>query len=307
VTGLNLPDLGNTAAMFALILAAGFVAGKYNLLTKSSQSGLTNLILYITLPCTIVNSFKVDSNPSLIIGMGITFLIALLAQALNQLVSVVFYRKEPPERRSVFRFGTIVCNSGFFGMSVIAALFGGVALSYGAIYLIPQRFAMWIFGMAVFTKDKQRHALAKTLIHPAMIAVYIGVTFMFLPVSIPTGIAGPIAAIGGCTMPLSMLLVGSILTETNISMLRDKTLFLYCFLRLIVIPGVVFLGCSAFGVNHDITQVCVLMAGMPAAATTGLLALRYGSDEKLGSTMIVTSTILFFALLPLWMFLLGKY
>jgi predicted permease len=292
--------------MFALILVAGFIAGKCRILTKPSQIGLTNLVLYITLPCTIVDSFKVDYDPKLIIGMGITLLIALIAQAVNQVVSVVFFRRQPRERRSVLRYGMIVCNSGFIGMSVISALLGGTALSYAAIYLIPQRFAMWTLGISAFTKDKQGNALAKTLIHPAMIAVYIGMAFLLLPVDIPPIILGPLAVIGDCTMPIAMLLVGSILTETKLSMLLDRQIYFYCFLRLILIPGIIFIGCMVFQISHEITQVCVLMAGMPAATTTSLLALRYDSDEKLGSTIVVISTIFFFALLPLWMFLLGR-
>jgi predicted permease len=293
--------------MFVLILAAGFIAGKCKVLTKPAQSGLTNLILYVTLPCAIVDSFRVAYSPSMLISMGITVLIAVFVQAFSQLLSVVLYRKQPPARRSIFRYGTIVCNSTFFGLAVIASLFGGVSLSYGAVYLIPQRIAMWTLGVAVFTKDKQRHALAKTLIHPAMIAVYIGLVFLLFPIDLPQIVAGPLVVLGDCTMPLSMLIVGSILSETKLSMMRDKHIFGYSFIRLIVIPGVTFLVCMVFHVSREVMQVCVLIAGMPAGTMTSLLALRYDGDEKLASTIIVISLILFFILLPGWLFLFGKY
>jgi len=304
---MPLVSLGNTAALFALVLLAGFIAGKCKILKDASKTGLTNLILFVTLPCTIVDSFKAHYEPSLLKGLIITLVIALVSQAIGQLASIAFFRKQPQEKRSVLRYGFIVCNSGFFGMSVIAALFGAPALSIGAIYLIPQRFAMWILGVPVFTAAKQKHAMLKTLIHPCMIAVYLGLALMIFGVPVPVAISAPIDAIGSCTMPLSMLLVGSILSETKLKNLLEPNIYIYCLVRLAVIPGIIFLGCMLLGVDADIMEVCVLMAGMPAAATTGLLALAYGADEKLGTSLIVTSTIFFFLLLPLWMLLFGLY
>ncbi|MDR1068804.1 MAG: AEC family transporter [Clostridiales Family XIII bacterium] len=302
-----LASLGNTAALFLLVLLAGFVAGKCKILRDEGKAGMTNLVLFVTLPCTIVDSFKIDYESSLLAGMAITFAIALAAQTLGQLASVALFRKQPWEKRSVLRYGLIVCNSGFFGMSVMAALFGGSALSLGAVYLIPQRFAMWVLGMPVFTDRKQKYALLKTFVHPCMIAVYLGLILMLFSIRLPAAVAAPLDAIGGCTMPLAMLLVGSILSETKLKNLLDPNIYFYCLVRLVVIPGIVFLGCLLIGIDADIMRVCVLMAGMPAAATTGLLSLVYGADEKLGTATIVTSTAFFFLLMPAWLTLFSLY
>jgi predicted permease len=294
-------SLGNTAALFALVMLAGFVAGKFRLLKDAGKAGLTNLVLFVTLPCTIVDSFRVDYDRGLLTTLAITLAIALVAQAIGQLASVILFRKQPREKRSVLRYGLIVCNSGFFGMSVMAALFGAPALSIGAVYLIPQRFAMWILGIPVFTRAKQKYALLRTFVHPCMIGVYIGLALMVFAIPLPKAVAEPIDVIGGCTMPLSMMLVGSILSETKLKDMLNPNIYFYCLVRLIIIPGIVFLGCFLLRLDAGIIQVCVLMAGMPAAATTGLLSLAYGADEKLGTALIVTSTILFFLLLPGWL------
>lgn len=295
--------LENTAAMFSLILAAGFVAGKAKLLTKAGQDGITNLVLYVTLPCTIFNSFSGDYNPSLLHGLVMTFLAACISQAIGQAASIIFFRRLPFERRSIFRYGMIVCNSGFFGMSVISALFGSPALPFAAIYLIPQRFAMWLLGVPVFSRDTKNYyaMIARTIVHPNMIAVYAGILIMITQTHLPTAVTSPISAIAACTMPLSMLLVGSILAEITPAMLIDKQIYFYSFLRLVLIPGIMFLVCLLLGIDAGIIRICVLMAGMPCGTTASLLALRYGADERLGSATITISTILFFALLPAWM------
>ena len=299
----SIATLENTAALFAVILAAGFVVGKAKLLTKDSKSGMTNLVLYVTLPCTIVNSFRVDYDPSLLRGLVMTLVVAGISQALGQAASVAFFRRLPFERRSVFRYGMIVCNSAFFGLSVISALFGSVALPFAAIYLIPQRFAMWLLGVPVFSKSAQNRGkmVFQAIVHPSMIAVYIGMFIMVTRSGLPAAIISPISAIGACTMPIAMLLVGSILAEITPAMLIDRQIYFYCFLRLVLIPGIIFLVCLLLGLDVGIIRICVLMAGMPAATTASLLALRYGADERLGSTIITISTILFFAMLPAWM------
>ena len=295
--------LENTAAMFAIILAAGFVVGKTKLITKESKSSMTNLVLYVTLPCTIVNSFRVDYDPSLLHGLAMTLLVACISQGIGQAASVIFFRRLPFERRSVFRYGMIVCNSAFFGLSVISALFGSVALPFAAIYLIPQRFAMWLLGVPVFSKsvENRRKMVFQAIVHPSMIAVYAGLFIMVTRTELPDAVIGPISAVAACTMPIAMLLVGSILAEITPAMLIDRQIYFYCFLRLALIPGIIFLVCLLLGLDVGIIRICVLMAGMPAATTASLLAIRYGADERLGSTIITVSTVLFFAMLPAWM------
>jgi len=228
---------------------------------------------------------------------------ACLTQGVSQIMRIVFFRKLPHEKRSVLQYSLIVCNSGFFGIPVLSALLGPAVLPYCAVFLIPQRFSMWLIGVPLFSNDRTNMAVktGKTLVNPNMIAIYVGLLVLFTQTELPAAIAAPVVSIGACTMPLAMLLIGSILAEIKPSMLFVKEIYFFCFLRLILIPGIVFICCILFGLREEILQVSVLMSGMPAATTTSLLALKYGADEVLGSAIIVVSTIFFFALLPVWM------
>ena len=298
-------ELGDVAILFAVVLAAGFVAGKAGLLSKASKAGMTNLVLYVTLPCTIIMSFRIEYDSSLIRGFALTLLVAGVSQAIGQAASVIFFRKQPFEHRSVLRYGFIVCNSAFFGIAVISSVLHRIALPFAAIYLIPQRIAMWLLGVPVFSNDNQNRlkVVAQALVHPSMIAVYIGLFLFLQQIQFPAAIAAPIGAIGACTMPVSMILVGSILSDIKPSLLLDRYIYFYCMIRVVLIPGIIFLFCLVIGLNGAPFHVCVLMAAMPAASTTSLLALQYGADERLGSALLIISTIIFFVMLPVWMFL----
>ena len=302
---ITIENLENTAILFAIVLAFGFVVGKAKILSSEAKSSLVNLVLYIILPCLIVSSFNIKYDPVLMKRLISTLLFAVCAQVFGQVFSLVFFRRQPFKRRSVLRYGLIVANSAFFGIPVLSALFGSVALPFGAFYIIPQRIAMWTLGVPCFLNEgdrrKKRALFASTFIHPAMIGLYIGLFLMLSGSPLPAAIATPINAIGSCTMPLTMMLVGSILVDLKPSMLAEKQIYLYCLVRLVFMPGLVFLICLLLGQSGIVLQVCVLMAGMPAATTTSLLALRYGADEVLGSALIIISTIFFFAMLPVWM------
>ncbi|MCL2493131.1 MAG: AEC family transporter [Clostridiales bacterium] len=296
-------NLENTALLFVLVLVAGVLIGKAKLLSKPTKAEITNLVLYVTMPCMIVMSLDAKYDPSLIKSFGIILVFAVVVQMIAQLLSQAFFRNQLFERRSVLRYGVIVANSSFFGIPVISTVLGAAALPFAAIYLIPQRVAMWTLGVPCFSNDKTtlKRVVTKTLIHPAMIAVYVGLALLLTGTSIPEGIAAPISMIGNCTMPLAMMLIGTILVEINPSMLKSRQLYLYCLIRLVLIPGAIFAVCLLFGQAGTILHVCVLMAGMPAASTTSLLAIQYKADEVFGSTVVIVSTLLFFAMLPVWM------
>jgi len=300
---LSSSELANTGILFALILAAGFIAGKAGLLPKASQTGLTNIILCVTMPCTILNSFFAEYDLALLKSLVFVLLVATCTQGIGFATSLVFFRKQPHERNSVLRFGLIVCNCGFFGIPVLATVLGSSVLPLGSIFLIPQRFAMWLLGIPAYLGSKQKlsSVLVQTFLHPCMIAVYAGLSVMLTSVSLPAAITTSVSTLGLCTMPLAMLLVGSIFIEIKPSMLLEKNIYFYCLIRLVLIPGLVFLLCLLLGFGGDILRVSVLMAGMPAAAMTSLLAVRYDADERLASSLIVISTLLFFAMLPVWM------
>ena len=57
---------------------------------------------------------------------------------------------------------------------------------YAAIYCIPTRIVMWSAGLSLFTDNQDKKAaVKKVLLHPCMVAVYIGMVFMASGLPIP--------------------------------------------------------------------------------------------------------------------------
>ena len=86
----------------------------------------------------------------------------------------------------------------------------------------------------------------------------------------------------------------------------DKSIFLFSGLRLVLIPLVVYVGCLAFRVDGLVTGVSVLLAAMPAASTTAILAAKYDGDAVYASKCVVLTTVMSLIATPLWSMLLLK-
>ena len=103
---------------------------------------------------------------------------------------------------------------------------------------------------------------------------------------------------------MSMLVIGTILAEVRPKQMLDKSVLLFSILRLVLIPLVVYIGCSLFVTDSLVTGVSVLLAAMPAASTTAILAAKYEGDAVYASKCVVITTVLSLLATPLWSMIL---
>ncbi len=122
---------------------------------------------------------------------------------------------------------------------------------------------------------------------------------MFLPFELQQFLSSTIHALGACTTALSMMIVGSILSDINIKTVFSKACFYFSFIRLVAIPAVIFIVLKLFRVDPVVTGVSVLSTAMPAAMITAMLAEKYGRDSDFASKLIFVSTLLSLVTLPL--------
>lgn len=281
-----------------LLVAVGYFITKKGIMGASTRKDLTDVVIYVILPCNIFNSFNIDVTAELLRNCGLVFIIAFGAQLLYMVLNRVLYRRFPAEKRVVMQYATICNNAGFMGLPVIESVFGATGVVYGSIVLIPMRLFMWTAGLALFTQTDKKDAFKRLATHPCIWAVILGFGYMFLPFELPTFLSGAITAIGSCTTALSMIIVGSILSEINLKTVFDKACFYFSFIRLIAIPAVIYIVLRLLHVAPLVTGVSVLSSAMPAAMITAMLAQKYGQDSAFASKMLFVSTVLSLITLP---------
>ena len=298
-------------AQMMLLLAIGVFLAKKKLITDQGRACLTDLLLFIILPANIIQSFRIEFNAEIFRSTRDILILSILLQVLYGVVCAVCYNRYPFARKAVMQYGTVCSNAGFLGSPLAEGLFGGVGLLLTSFYLIPQRIVMWSVGVSYFMQDaapatpeeKKKHRLAvlrKTITHPCIASVFVGMAIMLTQWQLPTFLGKAVQCTSSCNMTMSMFLIGAIIGSRDLHPLLDKDAIIYCIIRLFLMPLVVLVGCRAAHVGQLATGVAVVLAGMPMGGTTTILAEKYGADSTFASKCTAISTVLSLITTPLW-------
>ena len=288
-----------------LMMAVGFLIRKIRIVGKEAERVITDLVLYVVLPCNIFNSFLGDHG-----GLGVgDYLAVLLISAGIQLLSLVYgkfaFPRETPDHRCNLAYAMICSNAGFLGNPIAEGVFAATGLMLASIYLIPQRVMMWSEGLAIYSGVSDRRAAVKKVVtHPCVVACILGLIVMFCHISVPGLLLTPIQQIGRCNTPLTMIMIGMILSEIDLRQMVDQTVARFTLHRLVLMPLIVWLICLALSIDKTVTGVCVLLAAMPAGATTTMLSAKYDRDPQFATKLVVFSTLCSIPAIFVWSILL---
>ncbi len=285
----------------SLLIAAGFILKRSGITGPQGQKNITDMVIYVILPCNILKAFMTGTSTAALSSYLGIFLISLAIQAFCVVYGKLVFRKEPEGIRQCLEYGIICSNAGFLGNPLAEGIYGAQGLVLASIYLIPQRVMMWSFGIAVFsgTKDMKK-TLVKVISHPCILACGAGLFLMLTGLELPAALTGTVTALGNCNTAMSMMVIGMILEEMNLREFRDHTVLIYTVHRLVVIPGITALICHLLPVSEMVYGVSVLLAAMPAGATTSILAEKYGMEPAFATKMVIFSTLASLPTICIW-------
>lgn len=286
--------------MFSMI-AAGVILKKIGIIGEEGQKNLTDLVIYLILPCNIIRSFMVEFSTSILVTFAGVFMISILIQTGCTILGHILYNRIELPKKKCLQYGTICSNAGFLGNPVAEGVFGTMGLTLASIYLIPQRIVMWSAGISVFTESPDKKTLVKkVLTHPCIIACIAGILLMVTQLKLPGFLTASIQALSNCNTALSMMVIGMILADINVKQMLDRRVCYYTVIRLVIIPLVVYIPCRILNLDPLVTGVCVLLAAMPAGATTSILASKYNGDAAFATNLVIFSTLVSLITTPVW-------
>lgn len=298
---MNLSSLLQMQGMLIIIMVLGLFLARMGTITPEGRQLLTDLVINVTLPCSIVKAFLIEFSMDILQSCIAIFLAAIVIQFLGMGLSHILYPGYEGQRKRVLQYATICSNAGILGNPIAEGAFGSIGLMYASIYLIPQRSFMWSFGLTYFTVSPSRWQLIKKILtHPCIIAVELGLVLLIGQFQLPGVISATISSLGSANTSVSMLLIGAILSTVDLKKMVDRDSLYYCAVRLILIPGLVYLGCRIAGLEEMVTGVSVLLSAMPAASVTAVMASKYQQDAPFAAKIVALSTILSMITAPLW-------
>lgn len=283
-----------------LLMGIGVLLRRRGVIPEGGQKLLTDLVIDLILPCSIISSFLMEVTEERIRQTAVIFFLSLGIQAASYLLGLIAYRKCEPAHRTVMQYGTVCSNSGILGTPIAEGIFGAEGTLLAAVFLIPLRVVMWTLGISFFTRDMGKVPLKKIVTHPCIAAVLIGLFLMLTQASVPSLAEDCLETIGGCNTALSMILVGSIVADMDIRLLIRRDTLYFAAIRLVFLPLLVFLACEALAIGPLVRNLSVILTAMPAGATTAILALKYNADAAFASACTALTTVLSLAAVPVW-------
>ena len=277
-----------------LLIIVGFIVKKKNVISVQQQKGLSELLINVILPATIIKSFINNSNMSKdLLPNGISMIVTCLIIQVVLVITLPIILKPFKEKANIMEYGLLVSNSSFIGLPVVEYLFDSQAVMYASIYLIPFRFVMWTIGLTLFTDELDvKSGFRKVLLHPCIVSVVIGSLIMLLHIQLPLAITGAVGMISNASNCLSMVTVGSVLADISWNKLFDKSTIAFSITRLIILPLTVYYSLAMLKADNLLISIAVLMTAMPCGSTCPVLAQKYGKDYEFAAKLVLLTSLL---------------
>lgn len=303
---MDFSGLFEMQGMLFMVMILGLALKRAGVVKDSGKTLLTDLVINVTLPASILKSFQMEFNRQILESCMVICVVAVLIQLGSYLLGIVLYPGFPENRKKVLQYATICSNAGILGNPIAEGIFGGLGLLYASIYVIPQRVFMWSVGLTYFTEAPDTKTLVKKVLsHPCILSVFAGFLIMIFQIPLPGFLSLTIKNVAAANTFLAMMLVGTILAGVHVRELPNKATLYYSFVRLFLVPFLVFVGCHLLRVDSLVTGVSVILSGMPAASVTAVMAAKYGKDEIFATKCVVLTTLLSMLTVPVWCLFLG--
>lgn len=292
--------LGQVLVIF-LEIGAGFAAAETGVLSDEGSKTLSRLVMAVTLPCTLLAGANVPGGGDTVKRMLIA-LVVLEAFFIVCAVVCLFAAGRlgcTPGQKAVFITLTVLPNSTFVGMPLTAAILGeDVGMVYVAAGMIAYNLFFFTYSTQLFQPGKKLEL--KSFVTPANFATVGMIVLLVGGWRLPAVLQDFLAAVGGCTTPLALMVVGVMLAQSDLKeVFRKKFLYGMTLLRCVVFPLALMLVLHLTGVDDLLSMGVTILAACPCGSLGAVLAKQQDMEPKLASQAVAQSTLASIVTIPL--------
>ncbi len=274
-------------------MAMGFLAHRLGYFNAETDQRLSKVVLSITMPSLIVSAVITgESLPEMekLLTVLEVAVVYYLLQALFSLLAPRFLGGTAAQQ-GVWRFALIFNNMAFIGYPVVTALFGPEALFYAVILNVPFNLLSYTLGPLMLAGAKRFRW--RQLVTPCTVAAVLGLFFALTRLRPPAIVGECLAFVGDVTVPLSLLVVGSLLAGLPVGQVfKSPRLWCLSLLRLLVLPVLLFAILQLLGAEPMLLGIAVIEMAMPVAINGSMLSLEYGGDtETMAQATLLTTAV----------------
>lgn len=289
---MNFFDVLAEMLVILFAIAAGYAANRLGYLGGETDQKLSKLILNITMPAMIVAAVITGEElPEIsvilsILEVGVVFYVLEFAFVLT----VPKLLPGTAGQKGVYRYTLAFPNVGFIGYPVAVALYGDGALFYAAILALPFNLLSYSLGPLMLAGAGRFRW--RQLLSPCIVASVLGLVLALTRLRPPAMVGEMLDFVGSITVPLSLLVVGSLLAHMSPGkVLRSPKLWVLSVLRLLVMPALLCLVLRGMHIEAMVLGIAVSQMGMPVAVNGTLLSMEYGGDTEAMAQVTFLTTL----------------
>ena len=217
-----------------LMIFMGFLIVKAKLLNSEDSKILSIIVLYLIIPCVIINAFQVDYTPQTVKGL----LIALAGSVMTQVILLivvsilgrVFHLNEV-EVASIY-----YSNSGNLIVPIVMFILGKEWVLYGCVFMSVQLVFIWTHCKKIISREST-YDWRKIVLNINMISIAIGIVLFLTRIHLPAIINNTLSAVGSMIGPASMIVTGMLFAGMDFKQIfANKRVYFVSFFRLIIVP-----------------------------------------------------------------------
>jgi len=299
--------LMNQIIQLFIMIFMGFIIVKAKLLKAEDSKILSVIVLYLIIPCVIINAFQVDYTPQTVKGL----LIALAGSVMTQVILLIVVSI----LRRVFHLNEVevasiyYSNSGNLIVPIVTFILGKEWVLYGCVFMSVQLVFIWTHCKKIISREST-YDWRKIVLNINMISIAIGIVLFLTRIHLPAIINNTLSAVGSMIGPASMIVTGMLFAGMDFKQIfANKRVYFVSFFRLIIVPVIALflIKCSqlsTFSSNGNKLMLIVFLAIItPSASTVTQMCQVYENDSQYASAINVVTTLLAIVTMPLMVML----
>lgn len=296
-------SVDSVVSLFIMILV-GFYGSSRKIIPPEINKGLTNILIQIALPFMILTSFIFSYDNNIKSNLIKTFYYSIIAYIIMIAISYLILLPVKNHKKTILHFANVFTNTGYIGFPILLSIYGPEGVIYGSIFNMFFVLFLWTYGLALFKGNFNKKELIseiKTiLLNPSIIAVCLGIIIMIYNINLPNALLSSMNSIGNITGPLSMIIVGVILSKIKLKeYLTDWTLYYGIVVKLIVIPMVIYFAFLFLGNSSMAINTVIIMTAMSASTMTSILAENFDKEKEYAAIIVSLTTLLSLITVPI--------
>ena len=291
-----------------IFIGVGYLFSRTGRFPKQTSKSFSTLATMLLLPAynikNLSQNFTIDKvgEKLLILGFGIVCVVAVMGLAT---LLAKWLGRTDLERRTLIYAYTIP-NYAYFGYPLIEAVFGSAFLADVMVFTIPFSILTNTYGYWILTKGAKITA-KRILTTPVVWAPFIGIFLGLTQLKLPDVVMNLLTSSGACMSPISMLLVGFALANTNFwKLFTSGRAYILSLIRMVGIPLVFFVILFFAGFRDSFLLIPLLVMSMPIGVNTVVFPESIGEDATDNARVLFISYIMALVFLPLVFSLITK-